>query len=159
MPWKPALSNKLFNGLLLQKVQLEERSANFLERFYISASLKLSSHALQLEEPSCGERHNEKTEGREAVEEETVYSTLDFYLTSELPDTLAVVRFSSEFEGIGYSVCERHYPDTAEGYCKIQQDIPEALSIGIDVAVLSHIDPETLPEINQFLVDAPADMW
>ena len=40
------------------------------------------------------------------------------------------------------------------GYCKIEEDVPVALANGIDVAVLTHLDAEDLPEINAFLVDA-----
>ena len=51
---------------------------------------------------------------------------------------------------------EAVYTDTPEGYCKLEEDVPEALAHGIDVSVLSHIDPELLPEINAFLLDSDA---
>ena len=40
-----------------------------------------------------------------------------------------------------------------EGFCSLEKDVPEALSHGIDAAVLSHLDPEEFPEINAFLGD------
>ena len=45
------------------------------------------------------------------------------------------------------------YTDTPEGYCKLEEDVPEALAHGIDAAVLSHLEPEMFPEINAFLID------
>jgi len=88
-------------------------------------------------------------------EESVVFSTLDFYCTSEIPGVLAIVRFttSDDHERV-FDVTEVVYSDTPEGYCKLEEDVPVALANGIDVSVLSHIDPELLPEINAFLIDA-----
>jgi hypothetical protein len=53
-----------------------------------------------------------------------------------------------------FDVTEAVYTDTPEGYCKLEEDVPGALAHGIDVSVLSHLDPEILPEINAFLIDS-----
>jgi len=69
------------------------------------------------------------------------------------------VRYTADFDEIGgLDVTERSYADTPEGFCALEEDVPEALSIGVDVAVLSHIDPEYLPEINQFLADSAKEV-
>ena len=157
---KPARSNKLVHGFLLMKIESEERSANFLESLYVSTVLKVPPHALQLERSAGGESHYAESSGEETLEEEEVgFSTLDYYAASEIPGTLAVVRYTidvDEFGGI--SVSERAYPDRPEGWCDLEQDVVEALSIGIDVAILSHVDPELLPEINQFLTDVGTEV-
>ena len=152
---EPTLSNKFFHDFLVLKVKGEEFSSNLLESVYIATRLKLSLHPLQLEEPPSGHGHNEPVdEGSAVEEEEIVYSTLDFYCTSEIPGVLAIVRFttSDDHERV-FDVTEVVYSDTPEGFCSLEKDVPEALSHGIDAAVLSHLDPEEFPEINAFLGD------
>ena len=152
---EPTFSNKLFHHILVLKVQSEEFSSNLLESVYVATRLKLSLHPLQLEEPPSGHCHNEPVdEGSAVEEEEIVYSTLDFYCTSEIPGVLAIVRFttSDDHERV-FDVTEVLYADTPEGFCSIERDVPEALSNGIDAAVLTHLDSEELPEINAFLGD------
>ena len=157
---EPISSNKLFHRFLLMKVQGEERTSNFLESVYVSAVGQLPFHALQLKQPTRTEGHNMESAGEHSVEEEeTIYSTLDYYHTTEIPGTLAVVRYTIDVDEFGgMSVSERAYPDRPEGWCDLEKDIPEALGIGIDVSVLSHIDPEMLPEINQFLNGAGTEV-
>ena len=153
---QPTLGNKLFHRILLMKIQGEQVSSDLLERIYVATRLKVSLHPLQLEEPPCGHGHNGFNSEDEVEEEEAVvYSTLDFYCTSEIPGVLAIVRFttSDDHERV-FDVTEVVYTDTPEGYCKLEEDVPQALAHGIDVSVLSHIDPELLPEINAFLIDS-----
>ena len=137
---EPTLSNKFFHHVLVLKVKGEEFSSNLLESLWIATRLKLSLEPLQLEEPSCGERHNEPVDEDPAVEEEKiVYSTLDFYCTSEIPSVLAIVRFTiSDDHQRVFDVTEVVYADTPEGFCSLEKDVPEALSNGVDVAVMSH---------------------
>ena len=152
---KPTLRNKVFHSLLLLKIQSEQLTTDSLERIWVATRLKLPLHPLQLEEPSSGHGHNETgDEGSAVEEEEIVYSTLDCYLTSEIPGVLAIVRFttSDDHERV-FDVTEAVYGDTLEGFCALEKDVPEALGHGIDVAVLSHLDPEEFPEINAFLGD------
>ena len=153
---KPTLRHKVFHSLLLLKIQSEQFTTDSLERVWIATRLKLSLHPLQLEEPPSGHSHNEPVSEDFAVEEEEiVYSTLDFYTAVEIPGVLAIVRFttSDDHERV-FDVTEVVYSDTPEGFCGLERDVPEALSHGIDAAVLSHLDPEDLPEINAFLGDA-----
>ena len=92
-------------------------------------------------------------------EESIVFSTLDYYSASEIPGVLAIVRFTTaDDHDRVFDVTEVVYTDTPEGYCKIEEDVPEALAHGIDVAVLSHLDPEDLPEINAFLTDVGTEV-
>ncbi len=152
---EPTLSNKLFHDILVLKVKGEEFSSNLLESVYVATRLKLSLHPLQLEEPLGGHGHNEPvSEGSAVEEEEIVYSTLDFYTAAEIPGVLAIVRFttSDDRERV-FDVTEVVYGNTPEGFCGLEKDVPEALSHGIDAAVLSHLDPEEFPEINAFLGD------
>jgi hypothetical protein len=138
------------------KIQGEQVSSDLLERIYVATRLKLSLHPFQLEEASSGERHNGcRSEDEMEEEESVVFSTLDYYSASEIPGVLAIVRFttSDDHERV-FDVTEVVYTDTPEGYCKLEEDVPVALANGIDVSVLSHIDPELLPEINAFLIDA-----
>jgi len=157
---EPTRSNKIFHSLLLMKIEGEQRGSNLLELFYVTTRLKLSLHPLQLEEPPGGHSHNGSSSEEQDVEEESVvYSTLDYYSASEIPGVLAIVRFTTadDHERV-FDVTEVVYTDTPEGYCKIEQDVPEALAHGIDVAVLSHLDPEDLPEINAFLTDVGTEV-
>jgi len=153
---EPTLGNKLFHRLLLMKIQGEQFSSDLLERIWIATRLQVSLHPLQLEEPPCGHDHNGFS-SEDAVEEEeaVVYSTLDFYCTSEISGVLAIVRFTTTDDNERvFDVTEVVYTDTPEGYCKLEEDVPQALAHGIDVSVLSHIDPEILPEINAFLINS-----
>lgn len=152
---KPTLRHKVFHSLLLLKIQSEQFTTDSLERVYIATRLKLSLHPLQLEEPSSGHGHNESgDEGSVVEEEEIVYSTLDYYCASEIPGVLAIVRFttSDDHERV-FDVTEVVYADSPEGFCSLEKDVPEALSHGIDAAVLTHLDSEEFPEINAFLGD------
>lgn len=152
---KPTLRHKLFHHVLLLKVQSEQFTTDTLERVWIATRLKLSLHPLQLEEPPSGHCHNDSVdEGSAVEEEEIVYSTLDFYCTSEIPGVLAIVRFttSDDHERV-FDVTEVLYADTPEGFCSIERDVPEALSHGIDATVLTHLDSEEFPEINAFMGD------
>ena len=152
---KPLLRHKVFHSLLLLKIQSEQLTTDSLERIWIATRLKLPLHPLQLEEPPSRERHNEPVDKGSAVEEEeVVFSTLDYYTSGEIPGVLAIVRFttSDDHERV-FDVTEVVYSDTPEGFCNLEKDVPEALSHGIDAAVLSHLDPEEFPEINAFLVD------
>ena len=154
---EPTLRNKLFYRFLLMKIQSEQFSSDSLQRVWVATRLKLSLHPFELEEPPGGHSHNGSIGEEQDVEEEEsiVFSTLDFYCTSEIPGVLAIVRFttSDDHERV-FDVTEVIYSDSPEGYCKLEEDVPVALAHGIDVAVLTHLDAEDLPEINAFLVDA-----
>jgi hypothetical protein len=153
---KPTLFNKVFHRFLLMKIEGEQFSSDLLERVWVATRLKLSLHPLQLEEASGGESHNGYSDEEQEMEEESVvFSTLDFYCTSEIPGVIAIVRFttSDDHERV-FDVTEVVYTDTPEGYCKLEEDVPQALAHGIDVSVLSHLEPELFPEINSFLIDA-----
>jgi hypothetical protein len=153
---KPTLRHKLFHNLLLFKIEGEKFSTDLLESLWVATRLKLPLHPLQLEEPLCGEGHTEPIDAGCGVEEEEIaYSTIDFYGTSEIPGVIAIVRFttSDDNERV-FDVTEAVYGDTLEGFCALEKDVPEALLHGIDVAVMSHVEPEEFPEINAFLGDA-----
>lgn len=151
MFWKPPLSHKVFNTLLLGKVHLEDVTAGFLERLYVAAVANVSPHLLELEKPTSGESHNGEGEEINVNESEQVYATLNFYIASQMPRTLAVVRYTADLSDTGPGVYERHYADTCDSREALQEDVTEALSFGINTAVLSHYPPECFPAISQFL--------
>ena len=156
---EPTRSNKIVHSLLLMKIEGEQRATDFLERLYVATRLQLPLHPFEFEHPAGGKCHKVETDGKEPVEEEEVYSTLDYYEATEIPGILAVVRYTADFDEVGgLNITERSYADTPEGFCSLEEDVPQALSIGVCVAVLSHIDPEYLPEINQFLADSTSEV-
>ena len=57
---QPALIYKACNGFLLLKVQAEERVAEFAKFLLRVAVVDVAAEAFQGEEPTGGERHNEK---------------------------------------------------------------------------------------------------
>jgi len=151
---EPTRTNHVFHRLLLLKIHGEQGATNLLERLYVATRLQFPLHPFEFEQPTCTEGHDMESDG-EAPAQEEIYSTLDYYETCGIPGILAIVRYTADFDEIGgLDVTERSYADTPEGFCALEEDVPEALSIGVDVAVLSHIDPEYLPEINQFLPDS-----
>ena len=156
---EPTHSNKIFHSLLLMKIHGEQRTTDFLQRLYVATRLQLPLNPFEFEHPAGGEGHTVGTGEGEDVDDESVFSTLDYYEGSEIMGILALVRYTADFFEVGgLNVTERSYTNTAEGFCALERDVPEALSIGVDVAILTHVDSEDLPEINQFLTDSPTEV-
>ena len=46
-----------------------------------------------------------------------------------------------------------HSFDTPEDFCRLQDDVEDALLTGVDVCVMSFHEPETFENINKYLID------
>ena len=87
-----------------------------------------------------------------AVSRSMDFTTITYYSVSKSPDMLAVVRYTAYDEaGSPIAVCEDHYGDTPEEFCRIENDVETALVGGIDVSVMSHYESEIFPVISDYL--------
>ena len=127
--------------------------AHFAKRFLIFATRHITAQTLQLEQPAGRHRHNESSDSKVAMDE-TAFATLSYYMVSELPGTLAVVRYhATDGESSSIAVAEDLFFDTPDDFCRLQDDVEDALLSGVDICVMSHHEPETFSEINKYLVD------
>lgn len=126
---------------------------NLAKRFLVFTSGYITSQALQLEEPASRERHNGSSSGSVAMDE-TAYATLSYYCVSELTGTLAVVRYHARDDhDRTTAVAEDMFFDTPDDFCRLQDDVEDALLTGVDVCVMSHHPPETFDAINKYLAE------
>ena len=79
--------------LLLTKVQGEELVAQLAKRFLVFAIGDITAETLQLEETTGGQSHNGGSSGAKVGMDETAFATLSYYMVSEMPGTLAIVRY------------------------------------------------------------------
>ena len=124
-----------------------------LAKFLIGfASVQLSSEALQLKKPASRERHNESSGGGKAAMDETAFATLSYYMVSEMPGTLAIVRYHARDDhDRTTAVAEDTFFDTPDDFCRLQDDVEDALLTGVDVCVMSNHAPEVFPDIDKFI--------
>ena len=149
---QPALFYQAVNSLLLAKVQVEEVVAYGAKLLLGFAILQITPEAFQLKETASGESHNEDSSSAEVPTDGTAFSTLSYYQCSEMPGTLAVVRYHARDDhDRTTAVAEDMFFDTPEDFCKLQDDVEEALLTGIDVCVMSNHPPETFEEIAKYL--------
>lgn len=124
--------------------------AKFLLRV---TSAQISSEALQLEKPTGGQTHNGSSNGAEVAMDESVFATLSYYMVSEMPGTLAIVRYHSRDDhDRTTAVAEDNFFDTPDDFCRLQDDVEDSLLSGVDVCVMSVHAPETFPEINKYIM-------
>jgi len=156
--WRePSLIDKTFYRLLLVQIQLQQRVTDFAQLLFGVTSLEIPPEHFQLELPS-GAEHNEDAEGEDVESEEVVYATLTYYMVQEIPGALGIVRFHAEdAETNFYDVTEDVFEDSPEEFCRFQREVTEALEMGVDVCVMSSFDPESFPDINQYLADTYQD--
>lgn len=153
MPWKPTLINKAFHGLLLQQVHLQERLSNFAELLWILTVSEGAADSLDLEEPARGQSHNGGNAGS-VMAESPVFSHLSYYCVSEIPNILAIVRYSASNDHDQImAVAEDNFFDNEEEYVRLQVEVEDALMTGVDVAVMSSHEPEYFPTIWGYLAD------
>ena len=154
--WRqPTIVNQAFYGLLLVQVELEKGVADLAELLFGVTSGEVSSDALQLELATGGE-HDE--DGADDDSEEVVYSTLHYYMVQAVPGLLGIARFHAEDSEIGfYDVTEDAFLDSPADFCRFQNEVTEALEMGVDVCVMSSYTPDNFPEVNSYLVDADED--
>lgn len=80
------------------------------------------------------------------------FTTITYYSVSKAANTLAIVRYTAyDDAGSPVAVCEDHYGDTPEEFCRIENDVETALVGGIDVSVMSHYESEIFPVISDYL--------
>ena len=145
---------KGLNGLLLLKVQGEERMADLAKFVLRFAVVKITPETLQLEESTGGHPHNGSSSGAKVGMDETAFATLSYYMVSEMPGTLAIVRYHARDDhDRTTAVAEDTFFDTPEDFCRLQDDVEDALLTGVDVCVMSFHEPETFESINKYLVD------
>ena len=142
--------------LLLSEVEIEDRIANFLQLIDVATAgdgiSMLGSSELTLQR----EVHDEVDDEGDlvAVEEEFVPTVLTFYVASEMPDTLAIARYTAlDEESQIMLVNEDVYKDNPEELVRLESDVHDCLMEGIDVSVLSHHDLETFPYIEGIIND------
>ena len=79
-------------------------------------------------------------------------TVLTFYVSSEMPDTLALVRYSARDEESGILIVnEDRYSETPDELVRLESDVHDCLMEGIDVSVLSHHELETFPYIESII--------
>lgn len=89
---------------------------------------------------------------RGAVSRSMDFTTITYYSVSKVEDMLAVVRYTAyDDNGNPVAVCEDHYGDTPEEFCRIEDDVETALVGGIDVSVMSHYESDMFPVISDYL--------
>ena len=145
---------KACNRLLLTKVQGEELVAQLAKRFLVFAVGDITAETLQLEETTGGQTHNEISNGAKVGMDETAFATLSYYMVSEMPGTLAIVRYHARDDhDRTTAVAEDTFFDTPEDFCRLQDDVEDALLTGVDVCVMSNHPPEDFDEIAKYLLD------
>ena len=116
------------------------------------AVVEVAAESLQLEKPTGGETHNGNSSGAGVAMDETAFATLSYYMVSEMPGTLAIVRYHARDDhDRTTAVAEDNFFDTPDDYVRLQDDVEDALLTGVDVCVMSSHDPEVFPDINKFI--------
>ena len=84
---------------------------------------------------------------------------LCYYRVERIPGTLAVVRYDArnQMGAPGWlsdlGVAEDRFDDTPDDFCRLQDDVEEALLTGVDVCLMSPYEPETFEKIRGFLLN------
>ena len=152
---EPPHRYQFLDRLLLAEIKLEEFIAHLAKTLHRSAVSDLPAHALELEQPVGGQRHNEARRVERRVEtEEPIQASLHYYVAKVNPGVLAVARYhATDDEGRILAVAEDIFYDTAEDFCRVQDDVEESLYSGFDVHVMSPFEAEHFEGINRFLAD------
>ena len=149
---KPTIVNHAFYGLLLVQIELEKRVTNLAELLFGVTVGEVPSDSLQLELATGGE-HDE--DGADDDSEEVVYATLHYYMVQAVPGLIGIARFHASDEETGfYDVTEDAFLDSPADFCRFQNEVTEALEMGVDVCVMSSYTPDNFPEVNNYLADA-----
>lgn len=155
LPGKPALINQVFNNFLLTKIKLEKIVTDVSQLLWIRAAVKVSPKPLQDEETPSRQGHDSSGSVETLMQDESVtFATLSYYMVGEMRGTLAVVRYHARNEqGEALVVAEDRFEDTPDDFCRLQDDVEEALLNGYDVCVMSQHDPETFQKIHSFILE------
>ena len=130
--------------------------AEFAKLLLRVAVVDVAAEAFQGEEPTGGETHNGVSDGAGvAMESESVaFATLFYYMVSEMPGVLGIVRYHARDDhDRTTAVGEDMFFDTPDDFCRLQNDVEDALMTGIDVCMMSAHPPETFEEIQKYLAD------
>ena len=129
--------DQAFNSFLLTKVKLEKIVTDVTQLLWIRAAVKISSEPLQHKEPSGRKGH---------------MAMLCYYRVERIPGTLAIVRYHARNPTDDLmGVAEDRFEDNPDDFCRLQEDVEEALLTGVDVCVMSQYEPETFEKIRHFL--------
>ena len=143
---------KGLNGFLLLKVQAEQRMADLAKFLLRVATVKIAPETFQLEESTGGQSHNGDSNGAKVGMDETAFATLSYYMVSEMPGTLAIVRYHARDDhDRTTAVAEDTFFDTPDDFCRLQNDVEDALLTGVDVCVMSNHPPEHFEEIDKYI--------
>lgn len=81
-----------------------------------------------------------------------VFSKLAYYEVSEMPGVLAIVRYHGRDDhDRTTAVAEDLFFDSPEDFCRLQDDVEDALLTGVDVCVLSQYPSDTFDDIHKFI--------
>ena len=132
--------------LLFSESEIEQALTSVLQLAHIRTSLNDSSMQSPGKFPFQTESHDDDEEWINEEEIE-VPTYLHFYCTSEIPDCLAVVRFTL-WDDLGVAaVTEEVYKDAPEEMFRLDSEVQSCMSEGIDCAVMSAYDIEMFPYI------------
>ena len=149
------MADEGLHRLLLVKIELEQRVTNLAETLWIAAVRQVSPELLQQEQAVGREHHNGGSEGGVAMNNEAeaqVFSTLSFYMVSEMPSVLGIVRYHAyDDHDRTLAVAEDVFSDTPDDFCRIQDNVEDALMNGMDVCVMSNYEPDYFPDIAKFI--------
>ena len=139
---------KGLNGLLLLKVQGEERMADLAKFVLRFAVVKITPETLQLEESTGGHPHNGSSSGAKVGMDETAFATLLLHGIGDAWDA-SNRQVSQDDHDRTTAVAEDTFFDTRD-FCRLQDDVEDALLTGVDVCVMSFHEPETFEAINKY---------
>ena len=86
-------------------------------------------------------------------EEYPVQSILTYYVAELLPGVIALTRYHAmDDHDRTLAVAEDIFFDTAEDFCRLQNEVEDSLMHGFDVCVLSPHAPDRFEDINKYLM-------
>ena len=139
---QPALFHQSLNYLLLTQVKTQQRNSDLFDFGGVFAAIDDPAGPFEGKIPF--QVHDDPKSADIYVERAAnlLFLTVD----KPIPHALAVVRFTLfSSEGHIKEVAEYNYPDNAEGMISLQEEVVSALSVGMDVCILSALDAEDFP--------------
>ena len=79
-------------------------------------------------------------------------TTITYYQVSEGEGFLALVRYTAySDDGLPMAICEEFYDDTPDEFCRLEEEVENALGNGIDTSIMSCYESSYFPVISAFL--------
>lgn len=147
---QPALFFQAFKRRLLGVVELESLESEVLDGGEVARPIEIALNALQGKKVAGFHGQNGVT-GPLAVERAT---SLTFYqLNEQIPSVLAIARFTvcDNSTGEVLQVAEDVYYDSPDELCRVEYEVVEAITHGVDVDMSSWYELPTFPDINTFM--------